>query len=183
MRCFISLEIPENVRGKIYDAFDKLKKSKVCYGNFVKRDNLHLTLKFLGDISEEKADEIKKALDNIDFRQFPIETGDVGFFPNEKYVRVIWLDLVASDLGFLKNEIDSQLEKLGFSRDEKNFTSHITTARIKVIKNKKEFFEKIKEIAPKKMFFIADTFSLMRSELKPQGPRYSLIKEYYMRMR
>ncbi len=183
MRCFISIELAENVKAQIFHAFEKLKNSKTCYGNFVKKDNLHLTLKFLGNISEEKIEEIKKVLEKIDFRQFPVETGKIGFFPNENYVRTLWIDLKASDFEFLKNEIDEKLHKLGFNEKDKNFTTHITVARIKGIENKQNFFNKLEEIAPKKMFFIVNRFSLVKSILKRKGSEYKTLKEFHMRMR
>ena len=183
MRYFISIELPDNVKDKIFNSFKKLKESKVCYGNFVKKDNLHLTLRFLDDVPEEKIESIKKALEEIDFRQFPIESGRVGFFPNEKYIEVLWIDLIASDFYFLKDEIDEKLEGLGFPKNGKEFKTHVTVARIKGINDKQKFFNKINEISPKKMFFIANQFSLVKSVLERNGPKYETLKEFPMRMR
>lgn len=183
MRCFISIELPENVRAQIFHAFEKLKNSKVCYGNFVDKDNLHLTLKFLGNVSEEQIEQIKKALKEIDFRQFPVETGEIGFFPNENYVKIIWIDLISSDFEFLKKEIDEKLHKLGFNEKEKEFTAHLTVLRIKGMRDKEAFFKKLTEIAPKKMFFIANQFSLIKSILKRKGPEYKNLENFQMRMR
>lgn len=183
MKCFVSIELPENVKSQIFHAFEKLENSKVCYGKFVKKDNLHLTLKFLRDVSADKLDKLKAELKKIEFRQFPVETGEVGFFPNDKFIKIIWLALNASDFSFLKKEIDEVLSKLGFNENEKEFSSHITLARINKIKDKKLFFEKVKELAPKKMFFIVDQFSLLKSVLKKEGPEYKILETIPMRLR
>ena len=183
MRCFVSMKLPDNVRAHIFHSFEKLRNSKICFGNFVRKDNLHLTLKFLGDLSEDQIVQIKKVLEGIEFRQFPVETGRVGFFPNEKYVKVMWVELVGNDFPDLKREIDGKLSALGFNEKEKDFTSHITVARVKSIKDKDAFFEKVREVHPKKMFFIADNFTLMKSLLKKKGPEHKVLESFQMRMR
>jgi|AntAceMinimDraft_18_1070375.scaffolds.fasta_scaffold21630_3 2'-5' RNA ligase len=183
MRCFISIELPENIKSQIFHAFEKLKNSKLCQGNFTKKNNLHLTLKFFRNISQEKLEQIKKTLKEIDFPQFPVETGKIGFFPNEKYIKILWIELIASDFEFLKKQIDEKLKKLNLNGDEKSFISHITLVRINSIKDKKEFFKKIIKIAPKKKFFISNQFSLVKSILKRDGPEYKILENFQMRMR
>ena len=183
MRCFISVELPENVRSQIFHSFEKLKNSHTCFGNFVKKENLHLTLKFLGNLSSEELEKVKNILKKIDFRQFPVETQGVGFFPNENYVKTIWLEMVSPDFEFLKDEIDNRLRNLRFNNKEKNFSAHLTIARIKGMINKEEFLKKVKEVSPKKMFFIADQFSLIKSILKRKGPEYKVLQSFPMRRR
>ncbi len=183
MRCFISIELPENVRSQIFHSFEKLKNSKLGFGNFVDKNNLHLTLKFLGDLSEDKIELVKKALSEVEFRQFSVETGELGFFPNEKFIKILWLDLISPEFEFLKKSIDDKLQKLGFNEKEKDFVAHLTLTRIKKIDNKEAFLEKVQEIAPKKMFFVANQFSLMKSILKKNGPEYKILAEFPMRMR
>ncbi len=183
MRSFISIELPDNVKAYIFHAFEKLKKSKVCKGKFVDKDNLHLTLKFLGKITSEEAEIIKKELEKVDFRQFPVETGKVGFFPNEKFIKVLWIELLSPDFEMLKKEIDSALKNAGFDQKDKEFFPHLTVARITAVRDKKAFLEKAKELAPKKMFFIVNQFSFRKSILKKKGPEYKTLKDYSMRMR
>lgn len=183
MRCFISLEIPENIRTAIFHLFEKLKESKLVYGKFVHEENMHLTLRFLGKVSEEKITLLKEELSKIDFRQFPVETGKIGFFPNEKHIQILWIELIASEIESLKKEIDKSLTKLGFDKEHRKFYAHLTIARIKGIKNKELFLSKISEIAMKKMFFIAHSFALVKSVLKPRGPEYKLLASFQMRRR
>lgn len=183
MRCFISIELPENVKAHIFHSFEKLKNSKLCQGNFTKKNNLQLTLKFFSKLSEDQIKQIKKVLEKIDFRQFPIETGKIGFFPNEKFVKSIWIELIASDFQFLKEELDRELSKIGFKEEEKKFIPRITVAKIRGMKNKQAFLDKVQEVSPKKMFFIADQIFFIKSILKKRGPEPKILSSFPMRRR
>jgi len=181
MRAFISIELPENVKAGIFHTFEKLKGSGFCSGNFVEKNNLHLTLKFLGDISEEDAEKIAQKLSEIDFRKFAAETGEISFFPNEDYVKVIWVELVSKEIFGIKKIIEEKLSEIGIPKEEREFSSHITVARIKNIKDKVKFAEKIKDLKSEKYFFIIDELSLIKSELTKEGPKYKVLKNFVFR--
>ncbi len=178
MRAFVSIELPENIRSNIFKSFRGLKKSGFLFGNFTRKENLHLTLKFLGNLSKHQIEKVEKALSSINFRKFPVETGEVGFFPDEKKPRILWIKLVANDIEELKSILEEKLEEAGIPKDERDFSSHVTIARIKKIKNRAGFFQKLKEVTPSKMFFIAEQFSLVKSVLTPKGPRYSVLRDF-----
>ena len=178
MRTFISLELPENIKKEIFKSFESLKNSGVAFGNFVKKDNIHLTLKFLGNISEEKIKQIEKKLSEVSFKSFDANVGEIGFFPSEKYIRIIWVDLIAKEIAQLKKIIDNKLHEIGINHDNREFSSHITVARIKKMKNKQDFFKKIKELKIKKMSFSVNSFFLIKSELRNNGPAYKVLKEF-----
>ncbi len=181
MRAFISIELPEWVKKDIFKECEKIKNSGFIAGNFVNKNNLHLTLKFLGNISEELAEKIKTKLNEIDFKKFDTQTGDIGFFPSEKYVRVIWVQLIADELKKLKDMIDKNLLEIGINSDDKDFSSHITVARVKKLKDKDSFLRKIKELHIKKMNFPIEKITFMKSELTRDGPVYKIIKEFNLK--
>lgn len=183
MRCFISIEFPEHVRSKIFHAFEDLNKSGYCSGSFVGKDNLHLTLSFLGDISEEKAERVRNLLKKINFRKFSIETGDIGFFPSESHINTIWVSVISKEISVLKKEIEKILEGEGISLDERDFIPHLTVARIKNIKDKQNFLDYVSGLKLQKMLFVAEDFALMKSILKKDGPEYKIIERYGMRIR
>jgi len=183
MRCFVSIEFPENIRAGIFHAFENLKKSGTCSGNFVEKENLHLTLTFLGEISEEEVEKAKKVLGEIDFRKFPLKTNEVGFFPDENYVKVIWVGIESEEVFSLRETIEESLRKEGFKIKELDFVSHLTVARIKSVKHKNKFLEEIKKIKLDEEFFIAEDFSLMKSILKKTGPEYKTLESFGMRIR
>ena len=177
MRVFISIELPEQIRKEISKEFEKLENSGFVAGNFVNKNNIHLTLKFLGNISEEQVEKIKKKLSDISFPKFEVKIGDIGFFPSEQYVRIIWVGLLADELKKLKEIIDKNLLEIGINSDGREFSSHITVARIKKINNKDNFLKKIKELKLKKMSFTVEKVALMKSELTRDGPNYKTLGE------
>jgi len=178
MRTFISIELPEKIRKEIFKTFDTLRGTGLVSGNFVQRDNLHLTLKFLGDISEEEIVKIKDKLSEIKFSKFEMHTDGTGFFPSEEYIRVLWVKLVSDKVKYLKDIVEEKLFEIGISKEEREFTTHLTVARIKNVKDKEKFLEKIKTIGVRKMKFDVEKISLIKSELTPTGPVYKVIEEF-----
>lgn len=173
-RCFVSVDIPEEIRFKIKEIQDKLPE---FYGKKTELGNLHLTLKFLGEIDDEKIKKIKKKLDEVDYFCFNAEFGGIGVF-SENYVRIVWLELKNCEK--LQQRIDSALESL-FSK-EKIFMSHLTIARIKKLKDKENFLRKLKSLEIPKIDFIVDNFKLKESILKPKGPEYRTLFEYKLKI-
>lgn len=178
MRTFIALELPEQVRKEIFNEFKKLENSGFIVGNFVSKDNLHLTLKFLGTMTEERIEGVKKRLSDLNFSEFEVKTGDVGYFPSERYVRVIWVDLLADEIFKLKEEIDRSLKEIGINNDNRDFKSHITSTRVKNVKDKENFLKLLKELRVKKMNFPVDKVVLIKSELTRSGPVYKILEEF-----
>ncbi len=172
MRCFISINIPEKIQREIKKIQDKLPEVK---NKKTELKNLHLTLKFLGEINEEKTEEVKKKLREIKFKKFESEIDKIGIF-SEEFVRIIWLHLTNSDE--LQKIIDGKLKKL--FQPEKRFMGHLTIARVKSVKNKEKFLDKLKKLKISKIKFAVDKFYLMVSELTSEGPEYKIIEEYLL---
>jgi len=115
IRCFIALELPREAINYIEELQGLLKKKNLFYGKFTEAENLHLTLKFLGEISDEKAEEVKKKLAEIKFKEFEASLGEIGTFIN-KYNSILWIKLNGKDLGVLwtapwQIEITTDLKK------------------------------------------------------------------------
>ncbi len=170
MRTFISIDIPEEIKKEIMKIQDKLPEFR---GKKTETENLHLTLKFLGEIGEEELEKVKEKLREIKFNQFETEIDSMSVF-SEKFIRIIWLHLSNGDE--LQKEIDEKLKDL-FEK-EKRFMNHLTIARVKNVKDKKIFLGKLKEIKIPKMKFVVDSFRLKKSVLEKQGPKYEIIEEY-----
>ncbi len=178
MRTFISIELPEDIKKEIFDEYKKISNYGFVVGNFVEKNNLHLTLKFLGDISEEEINKVKEKLSKIKFEKFEIKTGEIGFFPSDKYVKVIWISLDSDNIKKLKDEIETSLFELGITKEEREFSSHVTIARIKKIKDNEKFLEEIKKLHLRKKKFFVEKISLIKSELIQQGPIYKILEEF-----
>jgi 2'-5' RNA ligase len=175
MRCFIALDLPLEAVTEIENIQNKLKKKVLFNGKFTERDNLHLTLKFFGEIDEGKIEEVKKRLQQVKFENFNVGLGEVGVF-NKKVVRIIWIKLNGKGIFDLQKQIDEKLKSL-FSVEER-FMCHITIARVKSVGAKKELFEYLKSIKPKNMKFKIGSFSFKKSELLENGPIYENLEEY-----
>ncbi len=162
MRCFISIDLPKEIIEKIKKIQEQLPE---FIGKKTEAENLHLTLKFLGEINDNQIEEIKKRLVNIKFKKFEAEIDGIGVF-SEKIIRIVWTHLTNCDK--LQKEIDSSLKNL--FNPEQRFMSHLTIARVKNAGNKNEFLEKLKKIKIPKIKFVVDKFKLKSSMLKAKGP-------------
>ncbi|MEK6885755.1 MAG: RNA 2',3'-cyclic phosphodiesterase [Nanoarchaeota archaeon] len=174
-RCFIALELSREAIDKIEEIQKLIKKKNLFYGKFTEPENLHLTLKFLGEIEENKIEEIKKVLAKIKFGEFEVKLGEIGVFIN-KYNSILWLKLNGPEIWNLQKEIDNELK--GILPLEEKFMSHITIARMKKISNKIEFLDYIKNIKVEKIKFSVKQFTLKKSELKSEGPSYENLKTF-----
>ncbi len=176
MRLFIAID----VSGEIKEDIAKLKSflEDVQGIRTVSDDNLHFTLKFLGDVGEENLEPVKKALSQVRFNPFKLRINKPGCFPNEDYVRVLWVDTEQSDeLLSLKNNIDQALP--GF-KDDYEFRNHLTFARVKHLspEDKKKVIELITNARVEKKEFLVDKFKLYKSALTPKGPVYEVAASF-----
>lgn len=174
-RCFIALDLPREVINRIKEIQETIKKKNFFYGKFTEPENLHLTLKFLGEISEQEIGEVKKRLQKINLKEFEASLGELGVFSKE-FIRIIWVKLQGEGLWKLQEEIDNILGGLFVS--EKRFMGHITLARVKKIINKQELIDYLKNIKIKNLRFKVDRFFLKKSELFSEGPVYNDIEKY-----
>lgn len=175
MRCFIAVELDDEAREeavRIQKEFEGVIK-----GKFVEKENLHVTLKFLGEIEKEKIEEIKKALKEIRVKKFSASFGELGFF-TPSFIRVLWISLHPKDKFYeLHEKIENSLEKLNIEKENKKFEPHVTLARIKDLR-KEIFLEKIKKIKARDVSFEVSSFFLKKSILTKERPIYENLFEF-----
>tara|TARA_Y100000310_G_scaffold345856_1_gene471518 strand:- start:39 stop:596 length:558 start_codon:yes stop_codon:yes gene_type:complete len=177
MRIFIAISLDKHIQAKIFHLVEKLEKSGLCYGNFVSKDNLHLTLKFLGNVSGEQISKLEEKLGEISFKVFKVKTGKLGFFPSESHVRVVWLEV----LGKVKDifeKIEEKCLEVGFSKESRDFVSHISLVRVKKLNDKEGFMKFFEENRLSEMEFEVKKFSLIKSELTSKGPIHRVIQDF-----
>jgi len=139
LRTFIAIELSESMREVIAAVQKQLKKSD-CDIKWVKPQSAHITLKFLGDTSEDKLNELKKVLKEVaeKFKPFSFAITELGVFPSLTRPNIIWIG-VSDEANYMQNIaalLENELEKLGFQKENRSFKSHITIGRVK---NREEY--------------------------------------------
>lgn len=172
MRLFIAIDISINLKKEILDL-----QSKITFGRIisVSKDNLHITLKFLGEVKDSK--DIISKLENIDFQSFSISADKVGFFPNENFINVVWVGFEDSKkLIKLQQKVEEVLPD--FKKDY-NFVPHVTIARVKYLSSEeRDKLKKIKSKSITKKSFNISSFKLIKSVLTIDGLVYEVMKEF-----
>ena len=171
MRTFIAIEIPEDIKKEIIKVQNSLPEFK---GKKTEVENLHLTLKFLGEVEEKKLEEIKKRLGKIKLKSFESEIKEIGMFSD----RIIWLRITNCEE--LQKQIDEKLK--GLFEGEERFMGHLTIARIKELKDRKKFLTELKKIKIPEMRFYIENFNLKKSNLSKKGPVYEDIGVYDLKI-
>jgi len=135
IRSFIAIELPTTVKQELTTLEDLLKKRCPQVVRWVDPQNIHVTLKFLGDVDSDRVDEINMAIDEATqgMSPFHLELKDLGVFPNLNKVNIIWVDTKGDldKLTYLQKQIESNMEQLGFAREDRDFTPHLTLGRVR----------------------------------------------------
>lgn len=184
-RTFIAINIEEEVKKELVLLINKLRNNDDKI-NWVREESLHLTLKFLGNVSMPQIEAIYKQLKLIAGKvtSFKISLSSLGVFPNERRPQVIWVGIKEGHdkLRELVWKVEDSLESMGFLREEKEHIPHLTIGRIKRIKNKNEFIERIKKVSISKFnYFLAKKIEIMKSNLTPKGAIYTSLKEILLK--
>jgi len=175
MRTFVAIEISDE---NIINSIEKFQKQINIDAKAVEPRNLHFTLQFLGEISENMLQKIKQALLSIEFSSFSVNLIGIGAFPKPKFPRVVWIgtDRIGGNLLVeLSQKVNKVLEPLGLISD-KAFKPHITVFRIK-----KKVGDMTKELESQDTVDFGiqkiSSIKLKKSELTPNGPIYSNLME------
>ncbi|MCI4434499.1 MAG: RNA 2',3'-cyclic phosphodiesterase [Thermoplasmata archaeon] len=171
LRLFAGIPIKPNQKIlEIQEFFRNKYKIKL-----VEPENLHITLKFIGEVDEGELEKIDSILSSIKISQFSLMLKGAGAFPNEKKARVLWIGIISEELNKLGNEVS---DKLSFYNEER-FSPHLTIGRLKEISNLSEDLKAFKNT--EFGIYPIDHFSLYKSTLKPDGPVYEEIKKYFLK--
>jgi len=178
VRLFIAIEIPENIR----TAFASLLKEFRTLApqlKWVRPENLHVTLKFLGETDSAKLGALQNVLPDVRSTEpVSLEFRNLGFFPNEQRPRVLWAGMDASaNLKALAADIDQATHRLGFPLEERPFTPHLTLARISMPGIPPKLLQAISEKSGQRFGSLRTReFHLIESKLKPTGAEYTTLQ-------
>jgi len=178
VRAFLSIDIEnQELFSHISETQSKLD-TDLAKMKLVQIENIHFTLRFFGDTSLTKIDEIKSCLSQIKIEPFEIKIHGVGAFPNNRRPRVIWIGVTqnAEYISNLKTEIDSHLEELGYQSERKKFTPHATIARVRYIKDAEKLINNLDGLARESIGSMTiSKFNMKKSTLTPSGPIYETL--------
>jgi len=178
MRAFLAIDIPEEIRKRLATTQDELRQFSSA-AKWVSPESIHLTLKFMGEIPEQRRDDIDQAMAGLKWKPFSVAVRGVGFFPGLASPRVLWAGLESSVVAGLAKEIDSRLEREGFEREERDFRAHLTLARTKGNRLERSLVKAAERFEQTEFgTFVANCVYLYQSTLKPGGSLYTKLKEY-----
>lgn len=181
IRTFIAVELPE----KIISSISRVQENVRSYGfkiRWVRPENIHITLKFLGNVKKADIEKVGEAIfESVkEYSAITLRAKGIGTFPGIKRPRVIWvgisgqLDLLVG----LHKTLDEKLEAIGFPRENRSFKGHLTLGRVKAKIDPKRFGDALDELAGfESESFVADRIILFKSELKPTGAVYTKLVE------
>jgi len=175
VRGFIGVVIPEEIKGYLIGIQDQLKRLP-AEAKLVEPENLHISLSFLGDVGDAGIEKIKFKLDEISksYEAFEIILGNIILIPNEKFTRVIALDI--------KNDVlESVRQDIVKSVGGKSHSAHLTLARVKVIANREKFIGNVNNIVQKEMSVKVDGICLIESVLQRSGPIYKILHKSHLK--
>jgi 2'-5' RNA ligase len=179
IRSFIAVDIKEEILGEIVKIQGKLKAS--CPDlKLVAPQNLHLTLRFLGEVPQSTINLLIQEFQNLIFKQFNVKFEGVGAFPNPRKPNVVWLGVSEgeNELRELASKVETLVRKIGLPKSNKGFSPHLTLARVKFWRDRSRLSMVIRELSNVKVGNMAvDLVRLKKSTLTPKGPLYETLYE------
>ena len=182
MRLFTAINLSERSKNLINNKIEIVQKNIEEKVKWVKKENWHITIKFLGEVEETNLAKIKNKIKEIKkFEKFYFQINKIGAFPNLNYPKVIYLgiDSGKEKLIEINKEMEKKLAELNFEKEKRAYTPHITVGRSKDYTDNSNLASSLKEFHKKNHFIniysYVDKISLMKSELTPKGPKYEEI--------
>lgn len=183
LRLFIAIELPAEVRHKIRQHTDRLRSEfPDVRASWAREENLHLTVKFLGDTPVEKVEMLSEALERAATKveSFDMKVAGCGAFPTVGKPKVLWIGVssAASSLARLHEAIEDECASLAIARDPRSFHPHLTIARLRHPRGARDVAQLHKEIEFESLAVEAKDVCLIRSELSSEGSRYTVMARH-----
>ena len=184
IRCFLAFPISSGLKEKLGLILNDLQHTCADV-KWVKLENIHLTLKFLGSLEERDLENISSLLEERcrSFDPITSHLSEIGAFPDLHHPKIVWvaLDDPTKHIHEIVNVIEADLAKWGLAKEENIFKSHITLGRVRSPTNLKELIQAMLQITfEEKIKHTFDRIILYKSTLMPQGPIYEVLKEFKM---
>jgi len=180
MRAFIAIDLPENIRTALRQEQAAFRSASPD-ARWTQPEGIHLTLKFLGEISDRKVSDVSESLKSLGrFESFTVGLKGFGFFPHARRPRVFWVGVEAhAGLGRLAEQVEEAMHRIGFAREERAFHPHLTLARFRVPQPQPALQELLTRQGEVELgSFDVSEFYLFESKLSPQGAQYRKVERF-----
>ncbi|WP_309493619.1 RNA 2',3'-cyclic phosphodiesterase [Candidatus Hecatella orcuttiae] len=180
IRSFISVDVEDR---QLVERLVELQQTLRQTGadlKLVEPENLHFTLRFLGELSPSTLKAVVEELGKLRFQPFPVRLQGLGAFPSVRRINVVWVGMSegAEKLGEIAKNLEAGLRRIGIPPDPKGFSPHLTLARVKTGKNREELSRLLAQHSQTPVGRMeVKAVRLKRSILTPKGPRYSTVHE------
>lgn len=184
-RLFVGIEIPQEIKEELKKIQKKLAQTKLPV-RLIDLKNLHLTLNFLGYLTDEQQEKIEKVLDKVSagFGASAQQLGKLCFFPREKQIRVVAVEINGKNknLENFQKSLSSEFAKLGFIKlERRDYKPHLTIARAKNLRMKENEIDKLKQIEIKDEPWEFNEVKLFESKLQRSGAEYEILKSWKLK--
>lgn len=180
VRAFFAVDLEDEViKKKIVDIQSQLTLPDTRIA-FVVPENLHFTMKFIGDLEENIVPEVQTAAEKIKFNSFEMDLNGLGCLPNFSYINAIYVGVTKGfpELSAVAKKIEALSEQFNFRKEKRPFRAHLTIGRVKRIRDKEPLIDKIKENEKTEFGkIIVNSFKLKKSVRTPDGPVYTNLFE------
>ena len=182
IRTFVAIPLKQDIISRIEKVHEELRSIPADV-KWVRPKSIHLTLKFLGNIDEGEIDDIAQAIQNgvRTFQFWPVYIKNLGAFPSLRNPRVVWIGIEdkSSKIITLQNQIEKELSKLGFEQEKRRFSPHLTLGRVKSPRGKRDLIHYLVDERERTFGELGvDRVVLFRSDLKPSGAIYTVLREF-----
>ena len=188
MRCFIAIDIDEKIKNALTDFQRKLRSEagiRKSDAKWVNTDNIHLTLKFSGEVKDEKIAEVCGIVQNVSagYDSFELGVESVGYF-GQRGAKVLWVGTKSdgNKLSLLQNDLDQGLASAGWPAESGKFAGHLTLCRVRNSKAAIILAKMTEDYKDYKLgTILADSISVYQSQLTPKGPVYTVLGNYQLK--
>lgn len=180
MRCFVAVDLPPETKRKLGRLIQELRKH---FGDlkWVEPENLHITLKFLGEVPEAKLQAVERTLTETvrGFGPFTLRLGELGYFGSERDLRVLWLAVEegVDPLKELAERVEAAMERIGFAREKRAFQAHLTLARARRGRRTPFRPRTVPSELQRQKIPVREVI-LFQSILRPEGPIYRKLRAF-----
>jgi 2'-5' RNA ligase len=182
-RIFCAVELPNSLREKLAQHIRRLRRAvPQVRASWSRPDNIHLTIKFLGEIHKSRVPNLSKAVELVaeSFSAFPVIAERTGVFPTQGPPHVVWIGStdVAGKLARLHNRVEDECAAAGFPKDKRRFHPHLTLARLRKPEGTGALAAAHIELGFEPVEFNLTKLSVIRSELRSEGSEYTMISTH-----